>query len=65
MRIAYAIPATGYGTPVFKDADSGFQVDMYRLPDPIQFTNRHGYATPYYVWLSTNPVKKALRVAVT
>ena len=65
MRIAYAIPASGYGTPVFKDAVSGFQVDMYRLDDPIQFENEHGYVTAYYVWLSTNLLEKEITVSVT
>ena len=64
-RIAYAIPATGYGTPVFKDANSGFQVDMYRLDDPVEFTNTHGYTTPYYVWLSTYPQEKETTVVVS
>ena len=65
VRIVYAIPTTGYGTPTFKDANTGFQVDMYRLEDPIEFTNTHGHIAPYYVWLSTNPMKKEVRVAVT
>lgn len=65
MRIAYAIPATGYGTPIFKDANSGFQVDMYRLEEPIQFKNIHEYTTEYYVWLSTYPQKKETTVVVS
>ena len=54
MRIAYAIPTSGYGTPTFKGSN-GFEVDMYRLEEPVSVTNDHEYTTQYYVWLSTYP----------
>lgn len=64
QRIAYAIPATGFGTPTFKDANTGFQADMY-LAKTFAFTNAHGYETEYNVWLSTNIVPGSITVAVT
>lgn len=62
-RVAYAIPTT-YGTPTFKDADSGFKVDMY-LADTVEFTNKYGYTTAYNVWLATNILTKKFSIAVT
>ena len=64
MRIAYAIPASGYGTPTFKGSN-GFEVDMYRLEEPIQFTNALGYSEPYYVWLSTYLQEQGSTIVVT
>lgn len=64
VRVAYAIPVSGYGTPSFK-LDNGFAVDMYRLEDPIQFENSLGYTTAYYVWLSTHPQKQEITVIVS
>lgn len=64
VRVAYAIPVSGYGTPSFK-LDNGFAVDMYRLEEPIQFTNSLGYTTAYYVWLSTHPQKQEITVIVS
>lgn len=51
-RIAYAIPSR-YGTPSFKDAETGFQAGFY-LAATIAFTNASGYTENYDVWLSTN-----------
>lgn len=64
MRIAYAIPVSGYGTPTFKGSN-GFEVDMYRLEEPIQFTNALGYSEPYYVWLSTYLQEQGSAIVVT
>ena len=64
MRIAYAIPASGYGTPTFKGSN-GFEVDMYRLEEPIQFTNALGYSEPYCVWLSTYLQEQGSTIVVT
>lgn len=64
-RIAYAIPASGYGNPVFQDVDTKFPLDMTQVPGTIQFTNVHGYTTEYKVWLSTNVVNRLFNVAVT
>lgn len=64
QRIAFAIP-TGYGTPTFKDANTGFQADMYLAKENYAFTNIHGYETTYNVWLSTNIVPGSITVAVT
>lgn len=63
QRIAFAIP-TGYGTPTFKDANTGFQADMF-LAKTFNFTNVHDYVTEYNVWLSTNIVPGSITVAVT
>lgn len=64
QRIAFAIP-TGYGTPTFKDANTGFQADMTLVKENFIFTNIHGYETTYNVWLSTNIVPGSITIAVT
>ena len=64
-RIVYAIPATGYGTPVFQDVNTKFPMDMTQIPDTIKFTNIHGYTTDYKVWLSTNVLDRPFTVAVS
>lgn len=64
-RIAYAIPSTGYGAPTFQDVNTKLPIDMTQVPDPIQFTNVHGYTTEYKVWLSTNVLKQPFTVAVS
>lgn len=64
MRIAYAIPVSGYGTPTFKGSN-GFAVDMYRLDDTIQVENDLGYVEEYYVLLSTYLQDQASTVIVT
>lgn len=52
QKIVYVLP-TRYGTPTFKDVDTGFQAGFY-LADTISFTNASGYTEAYDVWLSTN-----------
>lgn len=64
-RIAYAIPASGYGTPTFVDAVEKYSIDMTKLDDPVSFTNAHGYITDYNVWLSTNVLKGSIKVVVS
>jgi hypothetical protein len=64
QRIAFAIP-TGYGTPTFKDASTGFQADMTLAKGDFTFKNVHEYETTYNVWLSTNIVPGSITVAVT
>lgn len=64
-RIAYAIPASGYGTPTFVDAVEKYSIDMTKLDDPVSFTNVHGYTTDYNVWLSTNVLKGSIKVVVS
>jgi hypothetical protein len=64
-RIAYAIPASGYGAPVFQDYNTKYPVDMTLVtPEGIQFTNVHGYTTKYNVWLSTNVLEGSVTVVV-
>lgn len=63
-RIAFAIP-TDYGSPIFKDAATGFGVDMTLVKENFSFTNAHGYTTNYNVWLSTNILKNSLTVVVS
>lgn len=63
QRIAYAIPSR-YGTPMFKDVETGFQAGFY-LADTIQFKNASGYTEAYDVWLSTNPGLGAMTVSVS
>lgn len=64
-RIAYAIPASGYGTPVFQDVNTKFPVDMTQVPGTVSFKNIHEYTTDYKVWLSTNVLDRPFTVAVT
>ena len=52
QRIAYALPVA-YGTPSFKDADTGFQADMY-LAGTVSVVGKMFYTEDYNVWLSTN-----------
>lgn len=63
QRIIYALPVS-YGIPSFKDADTGFQVDMY-LAATISFTNMYSYTEDYNVWLSTNIVSESTKVTVS
>lgn len=64
QRIAFAIP-TGYGAPTFKDANTGFQADMYQAKKAFTFKNAHSYETTYDVWLSTNIVPGSITIMVT
>lgn len=64
QRIAYALPANGYGTPAFKDKDTGFQAGFY-LADTVSFTNASGHTEDYNVWLSTNTNLGAMTVVVS
>ena len=63
QRHAYAIPSR-YGTPTFKDAETGFQAGFY-LAETIEFTNASGYTEEYNVWLSTHPALGSMTVAVS
>jgi len=63
QRIAYALPVA-YGTPSFKDADTGFQMDMYHA-ETIAFTNAYGHTEDYAVWLSTNIISKTKKITVS
>lgn len=64
QRIAYALPASGYGTPAFKDKDTGFQAGFY-LAETISFTNSSGHTEDYNVWLSTNTNLGSMAVVVS
>ena len=65
----FALPVA-YGTPVFKDAATGFGIDMQ---DPIPFTaangnifnNNLGYSEDYYLYRSTNNNLGTITVEVT
>lgn len=63
QKHAFAIPS-GYGTPTFKDAETGFQAGFY-LAATIQFTNASGHTEEYDVWLSTNPGMGSMTVTVS
>ena len=63
-RHAFALPAEGYGTPAFKDSETGFQAGFY-LAETFEFTNRSGYAETYNVWLSTQMGLGSMTVAVS
>lgn len=65
QRIAYALPASGYGTPSFKDADTGFQIPMYIAKENFAFENAHGYTENYNVWLSVNIIANSKKVVVS
>ena len=64
-RIAYAIPASGYGTPVFQDVNTKLPIDMTQVPGTVSFRNIHDYTTDYKVWLSTHALDRAFTVSVT
>ena len=64
-RIAYAIPASGYGTPSFQDANGKLPIDMTQVPGNISFRNDYDYTTDYKVWLSTYVLNKSFTVSVT
>ena len=65
QRHAFAFP-TGYGTPVFKDADTNLGADFYKANErPIQFTNASGHMEGYDVWLATNPELGSLKVTIS
>lgn len=64
QRLAYALPVNGYGTPAFKDKNTGFQAGFY-LADTVSVTNRHGHTEDYNVWLSAHPGIGTVTVAVT
>ena len=63
QRHAFAIPS-GYGTPTFKDVDTGFQAG-FDLSDTFEFTNSSGYTEEYTLWLSTNIGLGSMTVAVS
>lgn len=63
QRHAFAIP-TRYGTPTFKDSETGFQAGFYKA-STIAFTNASGYTEDYDVWLSTNKGLGNMTVAVS
>lgn len=63
QRHAFAIP-TRYGTPTFKDSETGFQAGFYKA-STIAFTNASGYTEDYDVWLSTNKGLGSMTVAVS
>ena len=63
QRHAFAIP-TRYGTPSFKDSETGFQAGFYKA-STIAFKNASGYTEDYDVWLSTNKGLGSMTVAVS
>lgn len=63
QRHAFAIPSR-YGTPTFKDVDTGFQAG-FDLSDTFEFTNSSGYTEEYTLWLSTNIGLGSMTVAVS
>lgn len=64
QRHAFAMPSSGYGTPTFKDAETGFQAGFYKA-STFQFTNASGHMESYDVWLSTNKALGSMTVAVS
>lgn len=65
QRIAYALP-NSYGTPTFKDIESGFQAGFYlATEEPIQFTNDYEHMELYNIWLSTNLGLGTMKVSVS
>ena len=62
-RIAFALPSA-YGTPVFKDVDTGFEAGFYKA-ETFSFTNASGYAESYDVWLSTYAGLGYMKISVT
>lgn len=63
QRIAFAIPSR-YGTPTFKDAETGFQAGFYKA-STFAFTNASEYTENYDVWLSTNAGLGSLTATVS
>jgi hypothetical protein len=63
QRIAFVIPSR-YGTPTFKDAETGFQAGFYKA-STFAFTNASGYTENYDVWLSTNAGLGSLTATVS
>jgi hypothetical protein len=63
QRHAFAIPSR-YGTPTFKDAETGFQAGFYKA-STFAFTNASGYTENYDVWLSTNAGLGSLTATVS
>jgi hypothetical protein len=63
QRHAYAIP-TRYGTPGFKDTETGFQAGFH-LAETIELTNASGYTEDYDVWLSNYPALGSMTVSVS
>ena len=64
QRIAYALPVA-YGTPSFKDAETGFQVPMVLAAENYAFENAHNYVEGYNVWLSENVISNSKKVVVS
>lgn len=65
QRIGFAIPnRSPYGTPTFKDKNTGFQAGFY-LADTVPVENAYGYTEDYNVWLSNHPGIGQITVEVT
>lgn len=52
QKIAYAAPLS-YGTPAFKDKDSGFAAGFDKAGE-FEYTNEKGWTEMYQLWLSAN-----------
>lgn len=64
QRYAFALP-TRYGTPTFKDVETGFQAGFYLAKENYEFTNASGYKEKYNVWLSNYKGLGSMDVAVS
>jgi hypothetical protein len=63
QHIMYTLP-TSYGTPMFKDKDTGFEAGFYKA-NTITFTNNNDYEESYDIWLSTNTGLGLMNVVVS
>lgn len=63
QHIMFAMP-TNYGTPMFKDKDTGFEAGFYKA-NTITFTNSNDYDESYDIWLSTNTGLGTMNVIVS
>ena len=63
QHIAFALPSA-YGTPVFRDVDTGFEAGFYKA-ETFSFVNASGYAESYDVWLSTYAGLGYMKISVT
>ncbi len=64
QRYAFALPVR-YGTPTFKDVDTGLHAGFYLAKENYDFTNDSGYTEKYNVWLSTNKGLGSMNVTVS
>lgn len=63
QHIMFAMP-TSYGTPMFKDKDTGFEAGFYKA-NTMTFVNSNDYDESYDIWLSTNTGLGTMNVVVS